>query len=1456
MLLYIIIFISKIILIISACPTNCEVCYNDNLCKRCKQNYILVGISQAIDNNIISCELPTILSSRVYFTTESGVYYPCSNFEYVFLENDDTECKKRDVYSIASYYSIDNKHFFPCDKGTYSIENCNECKLTSNNDGTHDFKCTSCKYGYYFKNRDYSQCFLEDDLKGDDTIFKYDSYNYINCNTVIDNCISCSSLSTCTQCNTGFCMKNKNRNKCIPISDITPVSDFYLEGNIYYSCSYGVSNCKTCNNNKEHCNECKTNYGLLDGDDTSCIHISELNRKIYYTHDSMNYYSCINYDSRHCLECEYPSSSSDFKCIKCEENYYFLDNDYTKCHYKNDITNEYYKYDKKNYVKCSSAIDGCKTCESGEKCLTCSDSDYGILDEDYTTCQEVATGINDNTIFQENNLYYSCNTITGCEKCSSRDQCTKTISDEYCIMDDGSVKKLNKTYDEYYHHAGDDLCISCDNPSFENCLLCSSEQNCIQCKENYALIDKSSCDYIITYSSNEQYFTNDGNINFYKCDNVALSSDAIEFCDKCVYGETTKKNSCIECTSNYIILDDNDNICIDITLNNIAQQINDNRIIGNDEGTKYYTCSNLMENCDTCLEMETCETCKLNYVFLNDDLTKCVLKEDLIHGHYYTTDGGVNYYSCIDNCYQCSNSDYCEVCDDGYELNDFGNKCDLILLTDEDIKNTCIFLTFNADEDDESNFSTYIEHLTNEYWMSFKYDKNYLVKYVNQELGYTILIFKEYKCSLLLYEENSFKIDTSNILTELKKYVSSKDIIQTILIYKNHTSINFFDNINNANRFELNSICSSCIQKKYKIEYNYKNKIIAELGAKYAEIIQKNNIDIFNEYSSYFQDFCQSLQFSGIDIPLNQRQYLLYKGHTYNSDNNQATGDLYACNINCTITNNNLQKFISECECDIDYDINTFLNKVNSLEEYYSENNEQNNELKNNFDFLQNSNDAFSIFTCVSTSWTTDNIKTNPGFYIVAISAIGQAVFFIALCMKVKITSFTKLLVLVNPPRKRGTKFEENKNSSNLRSKSGKNNTNNTKREVKKITDNDYYLTPVEDHKNEYNYVNKETNTVVHSENIFKVKDSESDGYSSKNSNSNEDNGETYHLRMNIMNGNKIRFNLEENKNNEYEYYPIIKFMEYDVNVYRNVGYTYEQKDIKELKKKYVGVKIIKYNLLFKNEKDKLLPIIYKPLLIDFLPFKYAVYYDKRNFCDLYKYILYLKHPIINLFINENNISRNFLPFPIKAIKIIFIGILILFFNSILITQEYLYDKYVHFDKKYNFKNMQLTDDVSYSDKVNYSMSHSAGNSFWTYIIIILFDILLTLLLSVRFRIKLLLDKYYNIDSGKNDVINKEKKEKANFEKELLNCSELKCFYIWTIVILLAFMIMFFVYLVNFCSTYKGEVPEIFFGSLWSFIFYIGFPFFTSILHAGIRIASLKSKIEVLYSISKILFEI
>jgi len=43
---------------------------------------------------------------------------------------------------------------------------------------------------------------------------------------------------------------------------------------------------------------------------------------------------------------------------------------------------------------------------------------------------------------------------------------------------------------------------------------------------------------------------------------------------------------------------------------------------------------------------------------------------------------------------------------------------------------------------------------------------------------------------------------------------------------------------------------------------------------------------------------------------------------------------------------------------------------------------------------------------------------------------------------------------------------------------------------------------------------------------------------------------------------------------------------------------------------------------------------------------------------------------------------------------------LILFFNSILITQKYLFNKFNYFDEKFNFQKMQLNDDITYSEKI------------------------------------------------------------------------------------------------------------------------------------------------------------
>ena len=94
---------------------------------------------------------------------------------------------------------------------------------------------------------------------------------------------------------------------------------------------------------------------------------------------------------------------------------------------------------------------------------------------------------------------------------------------------------------------------------------------------------------------------------------------------------------------------------------------------------------------------------------------------------------------------------------------------------------------------------------------------------------------------------------------------------------------------------------------------------------------------------------------------------------------------------------------------------------------------------------MDNSNDAFSMFTCASNAFTGKNIKSNPGFYIITTCVVIQSIFFVSLIFKPTIGSFAKLLILANPPKK------PNENSK--------------RRTVQKITDKDYFLTKEEENK-------------------------------------------------------------------------------------------------------------------------------------------------------------------------------------------------------------------------------------------------------------------------------------------------------------------------------------------------------------------------------------------------------
>jgi hypothetical protein len=132
-------------------------------------------------------------------------------------------------------------------------------------------------------------------------------------------------------------MVNTQKSQCVHIDDITPIDEYYLEDYTYYSCSYGVRNCKKCSS-KDTCTECNEGYSLVDDNHSQCVEQSKIiPTQLYYTLDTgKNYYSCENIPDKNCLKCELIDGSNPsnliINCIKCLNTYVYLDNDKGQCH--------------------------------------------------------------------------------------------------------------------------------------------------------------------------------------------------------------------------------------------------------------------------------------------------------------------------------------------------------------------------------------------------------------------------------------------------------------------------------------------------------------------------------------------------------------------------------------------------------------------------------------------------------------------------------------------------------------------------------------------------------------------------------------------------------------------------------------------------------------------------------------------------------------------------------------------------------------------------------------------------------------------------------------------------------------------------------------------------------------------------------------------------------------------
>ena len=194
----------------------------------------------------------------------------------------------------------------------------------------------------------------------------------------------------------------------------------------------------------------------------------------------------------------------------------------------------------------------------------------------------------------------------------------------------------------------------------DNCQECLNDSYCLKCADNYRLVGNKKTNEIICLHENETnigYYQNNESI-YYKC---------MDYCDIC-YNDT----DCVKCITNYIY-DKINNSCVEkikncdiYYLNDSCKQckenycffedkrnncINKNIFLSDyyytkDNGTNYYYCDgegeNHIKNCNKCDYNEnnliklTCKECKSNFLFLDEEITKCYYKEELNNPKYFS----------------------------------------------------------------------------------------------------------------------------------------------------------------------------------------------------------------------------------------------------------------------------------------------------------------------------------------------------------------------------------------------------------------------------------------------------------------------------------------------------------------------------------------------------------------------------------------------------------------------------------------------------------------------------------------------------------------------------------------------------------------------------------------------------------------------------------------------------
>ena len=218
----------------------------------------------------------------------------------------------------------------------------------------------------------------------------------------------------------------------------------------------------------------------------------------YYTKDGgISYYSCDGEGEQHiqnCIKCNYNENNFiKLECTECKNEFTILDDELNKCYSKKDLNNKkYFNLNNTHMKTCSKIIDNCSECENETKCIKC-EKNYYLINNETKICVDINQIIPIDEFYLDNNnsTYYSCNnsyynSIDNCKKCETKNTCS-LCNDGFTFINSNKMKCIEKKTleNKYYQDPNDNSNYESCSKIDSNCVTCSSYNTCLTCSENF-----------------------------------------------------------------------------------------------------------------------------------------------------------------------------------------------------------------------------------------------------------------------------------------------------------------------------------------------------------------------------------------------------------------------------------------------------------------------------------------------------------------------------------------------------------------------------------------------------------------------------------------------------------------------------------------------------------------------------------------------------------------------------------------------------------------------------------------------------------------------------------------------------------------------------------------------------------------------------------------------------------